>query len=126
MKSKVKVIIQAIILAGITVFLFFVLKQMVWTIVAGTLCLLFIVTGFFIPKAFKRIEAFQKFLAKIINLLLTWILLTPFYYICFTLGRLIILLANKDPMERRMPPEKTSYWETYEGNTNPDQFTRQF
>jgi len=66
--------------------------------------------GLFVLPAFAAIERFFLKLAKGIATVLTWFFLTPLFYLVFVPMRLRMKLKGTDPMERRCPTEKPSYW----------------
>ena len=78
------------------------------TVVAMALSIGF--CGMFVPSAFARIERFFFRFAKVVAMVLTWILLTPLFYLVFTPARLGMKLRGKDPMKRKCPSNESTYW----------------
>jgi hypothetical protein len=74
----------------------------------------------------RRVEIVQEYLTKFVSIIVTWLLLVPFYYLCFVPGRLIQLLSGKDPMERRFPGKVPSYWKKYNSHPDPQHWKRQY
>lgn len=71
----------------------------------------FLLSGILLFDAVLR--GFEKtgiFLAHYLGAGMTWLLLTPLYYIVFGLGGVFLRLASKDPMRRKWDPQAKSYW----------------
>ena len=69
-----------------------------------------LVGGLFIPPLYTGFKRFFMWFAKVVATAVTWVLLLPFFYICFTCGRVAILLKRKDPLQRAFDPKQGSYW----------------
>jgi len=82
--------------------------------------------GFLAPKAFDALERMGQKLAHAVALALTWILLVPFFYLCFAPARLILALMGHDPMQRRFERNRSSYWMDHKPPTSPQPYTRQY
>ena len=65
----------------------------------------------FIPAIYAKIHALFQKLALIIGTTLTYVLLVPFFYIAFPMGRISQLIKGKDPLCRKFEADKPSYWE---------------
>jgi hypothetical protein len=53
-------------------------------------------------------------------------LLTPFFYLCFPLGRLLQIIKGRDPMKRRFPTSQESYWVDHLPAADKKDYRRQF
>jgi CBS domain containing-hemolysin-like protein len=84
------------------------------------------VCGFLLPKAFAALERTGQKLAHVVGVILTWLLLMPFFYLCFAPARLILKLSGKDPMARRYKRDCPSYWEDHKPPTASQSYTRQY
>ncbi len=73
-----------------------------------------------VPPSVK--ESAGQSLGRLISHVLTWVLLVPFFYLCFTPGRLILILRKKDPLHRQCPSSETSYWVTRPPIADLDQY----
>lgn len=93
----------------------------VW-ILAGAV----LVSGLFFPKVFRALELAGKRLGQWVGTALTWLLLAPFFYLCFVPARLFLRLRGKDPLQRRFPGREASYWTLRKPVTEPAQYRRQF
>ena len=85
-----------------------------------------LICGFLAPKAFETMERLGQKLAHTIALALTWILLMPFFYLCFAPARLILMLTGKDPMHRNFEPNRSSYWVDHKPPAATQPYTRQY
>ncbi len=84
-----------------------------------------LVCGLFIPPAFSAIERFGKALGHYVATGLTWILLVPFFYLCFVPARLIMHLRGKDPLTRACPTNNNTYWIKRKPVDNVNHYKRQ-
>lgn len=96
---------------------------------AGTIALcvaaaLFMI-GTLVPGLYDRMDKFVAWSAQAVGRVLNWILLTPFFYLCFLPARLILMAKGKDPMTRKCPSSATTYW-VPRPVRRPDHFTRQY
>jgi predicted membrane protein len=123
---KTRTVIQIVFLFIIGLILLLLLK---WTtigiivlsisavILSGCLC---------IRRFSSRFEKFTQFLIEAFSLMLSWLLLTPIYYLVFTPIRLILLIRKQDPMNRQFPTKEESCWISVEQKEIPDQYRKQF
>lgn len=84
------------------------------------------VLGILAPAAFGRIDAALQRFGRLCGQGLTWLLLTPFFYLVFVPARLILLARGKDPLHRRFPDTPPSYWVDRPPVKSPDEYRRQF
>ena len=85
-----------------------------------------LICGFLAPKAFDVLERWGQKLAHAVALTLTWLLLMPFFYLCFAPARLILTLMGKDPLQRHFERNRSSYWVDHKPPTTPQPYTRQY
>lgn len=83
-------------------------------------------SGNFVPPAYRAFMLVVNKLARFIVVGVTWMLLAPFFYIFFTLGRLILLISGKDPMNRRFPAEEKSCWVPVENDRGLERYEKQY
>lgn len=94
--------------------------------IVWTLAVLVLVGGWLYAPLFHGFERFGALLARWVSLGVTWVLLTPFFYVAFTFGRLVLLLRGRDPMDRKFPdPERTSFWIPRPPVPGPEQYRKQ-
>ena len=82
--------------------------------------------GFFWPPLYEGFKRGGLWLGKAAGVTLAWVLLVPFFYVCFTLGRLGLAARRKDPMQRRFEPGKTSYWSDRRPVADLESYRRQY
>ena len=121
-----RVLIQCAITAAIATLLTLWLGRYRLGLFLYCLSAVIVVCGFLAPKAFETMERLGQKLAHIVALALTWLLLMPFFYLCFAPARLILKLTGKDPMQRRFERNRRSYWVDHKPPTAPQPYTRQY
>lgn len=67
-------------------------------------------TALFMPRLHDAIKRGLIWFAHLVGLGLSWLLLVPFYYLCFVPGRIWLSIRGKDPMQRAFPTDEKSYW----------------
>ncbi|MCX6993356.1 MAG: hypothetical protein NT011_09480 [Kiritimatiellaeota bacterium] len=85
-----------------------------------------IVSGFLIPALFRALEWAGQWLGRMAGIGLTWLMLIPFFYLCFAPARMILALMGKDPMHRHFEPKRNSYWVDHKPPAAPQPYTRQY
>ena len=119
------VLLQAVIPMAVGAFFLYKGKP----VAAGILCgigALLLISGFFIPALFAKIEAFGKWIGKMVGVALTWGLLVPMFYLVFVPGRLILKMQGIDPMCRKFPTDAPTYWVPRKPVANVDEYKRQY
>ena len=90
------------------------------------LSILVAIGGYWVPPLFEAFERFGKFLAKVVGAVLTYILLVPFFYLCFVPGRFILQAMGKDPLRRKWSKESATYWTEKQTPEGVERYKRQF
>ena len=124
MKIKTRATVQFFITAAIAVLLFAVLKHTVPAIIVGTISVIILISGLFFPSVFLKIEKFGKLLGTWVGTGITWLLLVPLFYIVFALGRLILVITKKDPLDRKFPSLAKTCWTEKKPRANPKESYR--
>jgi len=124
--SNIRILIQPLVMILVGVFLIFVLGHRILGYIIGGSGIIVLFLGLFITPAAKGLIRLQKKVMKGIGIILTWLLLVPFFYLCFIPGRIILLISGKDPLNRKFPTTNESYWSPYKGSIEPGQCKRQF
>ncbi len=62
------------------------------------------------PPVFRLIDRGVTLLAVAVGSGLAWLLLAPFFYLCFLPARLILMLKGYDPLHRKCPSDEETYW----------------
>jgi hypothetical protein len=121
-----KLFVELLITVCVGLLFWFLFKKPTIAVVVFTLAAYTFFTGLFVPPfhyAFKK--AFQVF-ASWVGTALTWVLLLPFFYIFFTIGRLSQLIFRKDPMNRACPTKLDTYWIKHPAEVDVASYTRQY
>jgi len=120
------VLLQAAVPAVVGAVLYFKYHHQV---ASGILCgigTLMLISGFFIPALFEKIEKVGRWIGKVFGTALTWVLLTPMFYLVFLPGRLILMLQGIDPMCRKFPTDAPTYWVARKPVSDVNEYKRQF
>jgi len=104
----------------------FVFDKAVVATIVFALAALVLIGGLLVPPLYRAFRKAGHGLAKGVGVALSWILLLPFFYICFPLGRLLLLLSRKDPMNRGFLPENKTYWSKHRPLPPPETYRRQY
>jgi hypothetical protein len=110
MARPLRALVQSMVMLVIALLLFFWLHHELFAKVVITLAGVVLISGLAVPPVFHAIERFGQWLGLIVARGLTWILLVPFFYLCFATGAFILKLRGKDPMCRECPSRKETYW----------------
>ena len=105
-----RAVVQFAIAFTIALILYFVFKKPAMAAIVAVISTVVLVCGLFIPPAFLAIEKFGLKLGEWVATGLTWILLVPFFYICFVPGRIIMTLTGKDPLNLKFSSTAKTYW----------------
>jgi len=125
MSMKTKACIQAPIMALVAWALYHFRDHRVVPMIIWSLAGLVLIGGLFIPPLFLAFEKFGRWLGKWVTVILNWVLLVPFYYLCFLPGRIILLIRGKDPMDREFPSNRESFWIPRKQITDMKQYRKQ-
>ena len=125
MSRQVKATIQAVIMSIIGSVLFAYFDHRIAASIVWFLAALVLVGGLFVPAIFHGFEKFGMLLGKCVGTGLTYLLLVPFFYICFLPGRIIQIITGNDPMTRKFPTKEPSYWIPRKPVRSIDQYRKQ-
>lgn len=85
-----------------------------------------LVTGCFFPSFYDWSKKLVGLVARVGSLGLTWLLLAPFFYICFTGGRCLLLIIQKDPLHQNFSEDEQSYWTVRQNVSEPEHYRKQY
>ncbi|MBN2441937.1 MAG: hypothetical protein JXJ04_11340 [Spirochaetales bacterium] len=122
----VRIIIQSLVMILFGLFLILYLHHELFGSIIGGSGIIVLILGLFIPPAKKGLIRIQEKVIKWVGIILTWLLLVPFYFLCFIPGRIILLLSGKDPLNRKFPDTGKSCWSPYSGSFDSEQCKRQY
>jgi len=108
--TQKRAFVQFTIAFAIAALLYLLFKKPGMATIVVVISTLVLVCGLFIPAAFLAIERFGLKLGEWVSTGLTWILLVPFFYICFVPGRIIMTIRGKDPLNLKFSSSATTYW----------------
>ncbi len=91
-----------------------------------TLAALLLAGLLFSDRILNGFDRTGAWLARAVGNGLTWLLLTPFFYIVFGLGRLTLIIARKDPLNRKLDTQAATYWIDHHGPETLSRYQRQF
>lgn len=95
-------------------------------------CVLWTLTGILLAGLLfsdRIVHGFDRsgvWLARAVGSGLTWGLLTPFFYLVFGLGRLVLMISGNDPLHRKRDPQATSYWSDHPESETTSRYQKQF
>jgi hypothetical protein len=115
------------ILIGMAIGIIFLLlkKPVLATVVLATSAVL-LVLMFSAPVFYRHIEkGLQKFSAWV-GTALTYMLLVPFFFVCFLPAHVFLFLTKKDPLRLRFPAPAASCWIMHPRGTGKEKYKRQF
>lgn len=118
--------IQFGVMATVSVLLYFYFEHAIPGLIVGGLSVLLLSGLLFFDRVLLGFEKTGLWLAHVIGVGLTRILLVPFYYIIFGLGHLFLLLRSKDPMRRALERDRDSYWSPHRKLDIEARYHRQF
>jgi RsiW-degrading membrane proteinase PrsW (M82 family) len=120
-----RALIQAAVIAAVAGMLFYwehkTAAGVVWTI-AGA----FLVCGITMPRIYEKIDRFGQQLGHWAGVLLTWILLVPFFYLCFCPCALFFKKRTMDNFSPEFRGQTDSYWVGRSSDNTKEQYKRQF
>ena len=108
--SLKRALIQVIVLMALAALLYFKFDKRIPAITLTCASTIILIGALFIPPLFFAVEKIAFWVGKAVAVGMTWLLLVPFYYICFLPGNLVLRLVKKDPMFRKFPGTEETYW----------------
>ena len=121
-----KLIFQSIIAFAVAALFAFVFHRVLFAGIVGGIGLLILIFGLFIPKLYAAFERIIGIFAFGVGQVLTWLLLVPFYYLCFLPARIILTLTKRDPMKRAWDSSAPTYWDKKHDLQDNDRMTKQY
>jgi hypothetical protein len=117
---------QCLLMLAVSGVLFFGFQHLLMGAVIGVLGLLLLSGILFSKSVMNGFDALARWLANGVSAGLTWSLLIPIFYLVFGFGRLVLLLARKDPMNRRFDASLGSYWIAVSPGKGKQNFQKQY
>ncbi|MFN2350952.1 MAG: hypothetical protein ABR497_03300, partial [Kiritimatiellia bacterium] len=124
--SRRRALIQACVMAAVAGLLYAWLQHRIAAGIVGLLALLMLAGSLGVPGLLRGFEKLGAGLGRTVGLGMTYLLLTPMYYLIFTPGRFLMALSKRDPMQRRFLPEAATYWQERAPIETLDYYNRQY
>jgi len=103
-------LIQAVVMSLVAGILYFGFHHYLFARVIWALAGLILILGLFFPAAYRPIQAFGRWLGRVVGKALTYILLVPFFFLFFTPVALLLRLQKRDPLHRDYRNPRWTYW----------------
>lgn len=122
---KIRAVTQALAMILCSFLLWLVFNKAILAAVVLFLASVILLTGLWIPAAFAAIDQWGKKFAALIAVALTWMLLTPCFYLIFVPARLFRAFSGADPLGLTFPTKEATYWKPHATARSLEQFRRQ-
>ena len=120
-----KALLQSLVAAAVGTLMFYLehllIAAIIWSI-AGVL----IISGTLIKPVYQKIEAFGRKLGRVVAILLTWLLLVPFYYLFFFPMALLHKGKTQKIFSSPNPEASNSYWIARSVESDIENYKRQY
>lgn len=90
------------------------------------LALFVLLSAIFSPRAYSLFERAVGAVARGAGAVITWLLLTPFFYGVFVPGRIILSLRGRDPLHRKFPSDEPTYWVPWKPDPTRRHYYKQY
>ena len=91
----------------------------------ATLAAMVLAIGIFLPGRYFALTRGIRAVAHGLGVGMTWLLLVPFFYVCFGLGGWLSRRSGKDPLRREFPTGAKSYWLARPAGESGNSYRRQ-
>jgi hypothetical protein len=118
--------LPALFIGGSATALFFYTGHSIPAAVVGIISVLLFCSALVLPQVYGKIRFFFSTFSWYVGQGISWLLLVPFFYLFFPVGRLIQKISGKDPMSREFPSTLSSYWLDKKDTDDLQQYRRQF
>jgi len=121
-----RALVESTIGAGVGLLILLVFHRPVMAAIVFTISALVLIGGLFVPPIYAGFKKLGQWLAAGVGHGLTWLLLAPFFYIFFGIGRLVLELKGSDPLCRRCSGDGSTYWVPHRRPPGADPYRRQY
>ena len=121
-----KLVLQSIIAFAVAAIFAFIFHRVLFAGIVTGIGLLILICGLFIPRLYSAFERIIGIFAFGVGQALTWLLLVPFYYLCFLPARMLLALTKRDPMKRAWDSSAPTYWDEKHDLQDNNRMTRQY
>jgi hypothetical protein len=123
---RVRSRVEAAIAAAVGILLLAAWHKVVAGVAVLCVAAFVLVSGQFVPPAYRGLKRLMGRVGRWTGIALSWVLLVPFFYLCFPLGRAVLAASGKDPMHRRFPGKEATFWMKRRPVAGPEHYRRQF
>jgi hypothetical protein len=121
-----RVLCEAAVTTAVALVLWLVFHKTVMAVIVFSLAVLVFVGGLWMHSLYRVFRKAGLRLARGVGIGLSWVLLLPFFYLCFPFGRLLFALGRRDLMHREFLPEDQTYWSVHRPLPEADRYRRQY
>jgi len=121
-----RALVESTIGGSVGLLLLLVFRKPLMAAVVFTISALVLTGGLFVPPIYHGFKKAGQWLAAGVGHGLTWLLLAPFFFIVFGIGRLVLVLSGRDPLCRRCSPDEPTYWVPHRRPPGADPYRRQY
>lgn len=125
-KRLLKGVVQSGIMLAVAAWLAFRLRHPIPAAILAALSAFVLVSAAVLPRVFDAFERGVGRFAHGVGTAITWILLTPFFYLVFVPGRLFLALRGKDPLRLKFPSKEPTYWVPWKPPPTKEHYTKQY
>ncbi len=127
MSIRVRSLIHALVTAAIGGVVYAVSSHKLPSMIVMGIAVVILVSGQVAPPVYRFIERGGRALGRVVTIALTWVLLVPFFCVCFVPAGIVLRLLGKDPLHRAFPAkEKTCWTPRFTVSGKPDRYKRQY
>jgi hypothetical protein len=124
-KTRREAVIQVSVMWIVAVICFVFFSKVMAGVALGV-SLIVLTTGLFYQTGLRAIQTGLRRFGAWVGAVLTWLLMTPFFYLAFVPARIVLLIKGKDPMTRQFPSAQGSMWVKHKTRDSEDRYERQF
>lgn len=125
-KRALKALVQCAIMLAVAAWLAFRVHQPIPAGVLTALAVLIFICAVAFPRVFQAFERMVGRIAHGVGTAMTWLLLTPFFYLVFVPGRVFLALRGKDPLSLKFPTDKPTYWVPWKPPPTKEHYKKQY
>jgi hypothetical protein len=117
---------QFVVMVLVAAFLYFVLDHTLFVPFILALAAVVLVLGMALPRAYRPIHRFGRWLGQVVGKGLAYLLLVPFFYLFFMPVALLLRLQGRDPLHRSFRETNWTYWIRRAPKDRDENIDRQF
>lgn len=118
--------VQAGVMGAIALVVLLVFRAPRMALVVCGLAAFVLASGLWAPAVFLGIDRGMQAFGRFVGHALSWILLTPFFYLFCVPARVLLRLRGIDPMTRGFPGQAGTYWTAHKVRRGPNDYRKQY